>query len=349
MRDGKDHAAPQLGVRRLEKVRNIFKAFGPFLQKEDHDGKWVVNNERVQGGWKRHKPMQNSNLINSCSSVSFSLGPAVQPDLHLSRQSGRCIGLNFLGRLRAEPPYRQRTGKTTPFLAFAESSLNVAFALASFVFPAGHAERSKGIMKKILTHLIAFLLGVISLPVIIYVVINVSPNLLPDFLELSMRSAFPPDRGVEALNKAKNEEERFYALGDAAKESFCEGKYSEAQEYANELSTLVSKFKGNWNYGNAIQDYNLVLGRIALIDGKIQKAKEYLIEAGKSPGSPQMDTFGPNMSLAKDLLKKGEKEVVIEYLTLCKSFWEMNDGRLDEWIVLIKAGRIPNFGANLVY
>ena len=83
--------------------------------------------------------------------------------------------------------------------------------------------------------------------------------------------------------------------------------------------------------------------------GQIEKAKDHLIEAGKSPGSPQMDTFGPNMSLAKDLLEKGEKEIVIEYLTLCKSFWEMDEGRLDEWIVLVKAGKIPNFGANLQY
>ena len=164
-----------------------------------------------------------------------------------------------------------------------------------------------------------------------------------------MHTAISSDRGVELLNKAKNEEERFYALGDAAKEAFSEGKFNEAKKYADELANLTPKFKGNWNYGNALQDYNLVLGRIALKEGQIEKAKTHLIEAGKSPGSPQMDTFGPNMSLAKDLLEKGENEVVIEYLTLCKSFWEMNDGRLDEWIVLVKAGRIPNFGANLVY
>jgi hypothetical protein len=204
-------------------------------------------------------------------------------------------------------------------------------------------------MKKFLTHFIAFILGVIAFPVVIYLSINISPNLIPDLLQLSLDSAVSTDRGVKALIKAKNEEERFYALGDAAKEAYSEGEYSDAKKYADELSALVPKFKGNWNYGNAIQDYNLILGRIALREGQIEKAKDYLIGAGKSPGSPQMDTFGPNMSLAKDLLEKGEKEVVIEYLTLCKSFWEMNDGRLDEWIVLVKAGRIPNFGTNLVY
>ena len=202
---------------------------------------------------------------------------------------------------------------------------------------------------KILTHFIAFILGLIFFPIIIYITIVVSPNLIPGLIQTAMHCAVSTDRGVASLDKAKNEPERFYALGDAAKEAFSDGKFSEAQQYANELSILTPKFKGNWNYGNAVQDSNLILGRIALKEGNIEKAKGHLIEAGKSPGSPQMDTFGPNMSLAKDLLEKGEKETVIEYLTLCKSFWEMNDGRLDEWIVLVKADRIPNFGANLRY
>lgn len=204
-------------------------------------------------------------------------------------------------------------------------------------------------MKKIFTHLLAFILGIIAFPVILYVTIIVSPDLIRNLLQLSMNAVISSDSGVELLNKATNEEERFYALGDAAKEAFTEGKNKKAKKYAVELSDLTPKFECNWNYGNALQDYNIVLGRIALKEGQIEKAKNHLIEAGKSPGSPQMDTFGPNMSLAKDLLEKGENEVVIEYFTLCKSFWEMDDGRLDEWIVLVKAGRIPNFEANLVY
>jgi len=56
----------------------------------------------------------------------------------------------------------------------------------------------------------------------------------------------------------------------------------------------------------------MVLGRLALRDGNIAAAKAFLLEAGKSTGSPQMNSFGPNLSLAKDLLQKGEKEVVIK-------------------------------------
>lgn len=151
------------------------------------------------------------------------------------------------------------------------------------------------------------------------------------------------------LKSAASVEERFYALGEAAKEGFVLGKTEEARQYAEELLTLTPSFKDNWNYGNAVQDANLVLGRIAVQEGRIDDAKQFLIKAGQSPGSPQMDTFGPNMSLAKDLLEHGEKDVVLEYFELCRKFWEMEDGNLDQWSHEVEAGEIPDFGANLLY
>ena len=57
----------------------------------------------------------------------------------------------------------------------------------------------------------------------------------------------------------------------------------------------------------------------------------------------------PNMSLAKELLERGEKEVVLRYLDLCKSFWTSSRGQPDRWIDEIKAGKIPDFGPNLNY
>ncbi|HEV2716016.1 MAG TPA: hypothetical protein VGU64_12190 [Terriglobales bacterium] len=156
-------------------------------------------------------------------------------------------------------------------------------------------------------------------------------------------------RAMEKLAAAKTPEERFYALNDAAKENFVVGKIEDAQKYAQEMMTLLPQFQGNWNYGNAVQDANLVLGRIAVREGHLDDAKRYLLEAGKSPGSPQMDTFGPNMSLAKDLLEKGEQQVVLEHFELCRKFWKMHDGQLDKWSREVKDGKIPDFGANLVY
>ena len=91
------------------------------------------------------------------------------------------------------------------------------------------------------------------------------------------------------------------------------------------------------------------MGRVAFIDGDIEKAKTHLLMAGKTTGSPQLKTFGPSMSLANELLDAGEKQVVIEYFQECKEFWERNDGRLDSWIASIKCGAKPYFGANLLY
>jgi RNA polymerase sigma factor (sigma-70 family) len=156
-------------------------------------------------------------------------------------------------------------------------------------------------------------------------------------------------RAMNDLKMAKTEEKRFYALDEAAKESFVAGKIEEARNYAQELMALTPKYKGDWNYGNAIQDANLVFGRIAAREGNIEAAKKYLIAAAKSPGSPQMDSFGPNMTLAKDLLEKGERDTVVEYFMHCRKFWKMDRGKLDKWIAEVMDGKNPDFGANLFY
>ena len=95
-------------------------------------------------------------------------------------------------------------------------------------------------------------------------------------------------RATNELANAATTEKRFYALDGAAKESFVAGKTEDARKYADELMTMLPKFQGNWNYGNAVQDANLVLGRIAATEGRMEDAKRYLLAAGKSPGSPQM-------------------------------------------------------------
>jgi len=154
---------------------------------------------------------------------------------------------------------------------------------------------------------------------------------------------------TKKLAKAKTPQQRFYALNAAAKESFVAGNVEDAQKYAEELMTLLPNFPDDWNYGNAVQDANLVLGRIAVKDGRMGEAKQYLLAAGNSPGSPQMNSFGPNVSLAKDLLEQGERDVAIQYLELCRKFWKVHGDRLDQWIQEIKNGKVPNFGANLIY
>ena len=62
-----------------------------------------------------------------------------------------------------------------------------------------------------------------------------------------------------------------------------------------------------------------------------------------------MNSFGPNMSLALDLLEKGERDAVLEHFMRCRKFWKFHPEKLDEWMQEVMAGKIPDFGANLMY
>ncbi len=144
--------------------------------------------------------------------------------------------------------------------------------------------------------------------------------------------------------------QRFYGLPRIAKVAFDAGEYTKAETYARELLASVAEIGKDWNSGNAVHDGNLVIGRVAMArDKNVVLAKASLLAAGRTPGSPQLNSFGPNMGLAKDLIAAGEREVVLEYFNLCRSFWKLHRGRLDDWSALVKEGRMPDFGANLLY
>lgn len=152
---------------------------------------------------------------------------------------------------------------------------------------------------------------------------------------------------LEAIFNKSDKSKRYMIMPMLAKSAYEVGKIEKANLYATKLLELSDKCTSNWNYGNAIHDGHMVLGRIAIYNSKIELAKKHLILAGKTPGSPQLNSFGPNMNLAKDLLEKGEKEVVIQYFELCKVFWKSEDGRLDSWIAAIKGGGMPYLRPNL--
>jgi len=143
---------------------------------------------------------------------------------------------------------------------------------------------------------------------------------------------------------------RFYALSKLAKTAFEAGELTKAESYARELLSLASGNQKDWNYGNAIFDGNMVLGRVVLRrDKDVPLAKTSLLAAAATPGSPQLDSFGPNMSLAKDLLTQGERDVVLQFFTRCTGFWKMGATRLENWTAAVKGGGIPDFGPNLLY
>jgi tetratricopeptide (TPR) repeat protein len=149
--------------------------------------------------------------------------------------------------------------------------------------------------------------------------------------------------GLSALEP----EARFCRLTELARTAFSAGTTSEAKAYAQELLSSAPSWEGNWNQGNAIHCGNVVLGLLALSAGSIEEAKGHLLASGQTRGSPQLNSFGPSMRLARDLLEQGEREVVLEYLELCTRFWKMDMGRLAAWKLAIGNGGIPDFMMNL--
>ncbi len=138
---------------------------------------------------------------------------------------------------------------------------------------------------------------------------------------------------------------------------------SEAKKYALQLLKLPVRHKTQ-RFGNAIHYGNIVLGRLALRRGETAEAGAFLLKAGATPGSPQLDSYGPSMLLANELLQARERDVVLRYFELCASFWAMNRQRgrflflqnwsrnkhrilLKQWVKDVEADKIPNFGRNL--
>ena len=124
---------------------------------------------------------------------------------------------------------------------------------------------------------------------------------------------------------------------------------AKAGKYAQELLDQASAIQDAKMHGQLLHKANILLGRVELRNGDVAAAKKRLLAAGRVNDGVTLSSFGPNMSLAKDLLEKGERDVVLQYLDLCARFWTSDRGQLAKWKAEIQAGSVPNFGANLSY
>lgn len=165
-----------------------------------------------------------------------------------------------------------------------------------------------------------------------------------------------PERITEFAEKALVQFERAYELSDGpwrtglvkdlARMAATANQHGKAREYAQALLTHDT---ADWNSRDHHHHGHLVLGSIALAEDDIEEAKRRLLAAGESMAWLESDAVEPNMSLAGELLKKGEKEVVLEYFSLCSRSWERGRDKLEKWSVLVQAGLEPDFGGNLHY
>jgi hypothetical protein len=163
-------------------------------------------------------------------------------------------------------------------------------------------------------------------------------------------SATPPEGKIASAAELADES-LVRRRTDESLQALNAGDLEAARRFAEEVLRLAPRFPKSWNYGNALHYGHLVLGMVALRANDVQRAKEQLLEAGRTPGSPQLDSFGPNMALARALLLRGERKTVAEYLKLCGAFWkgQRNRKTLARWNRDIQRGNMPNFGPNLIY
>ena len=130
-------------------------------------------------------------------------------------------------------------------------------------------------------------------------------------------------------------------------------------QYGTNAIARLDPAKRDWNYGNVVHDVNAMLCLAALHDGDKKRAGEFLLSAGRSPGSPQLGSFGPDFSYAAKMLKAGETNVVLQYLDLVGNFWgntnrpkryagdnfDLEKARqLEKYRQDIRAGKIPAEG-----
>ncbi len=120
--------------------------------------------------------------------------------------------------------------------------------------------------------------------------------------------------------------EAFYFLDDLVLRSIDEKRWDKTEVYSNEYLRMAESFKSDWNYGNAIFHGNLGISHVAFnkkLDSK--SADNYLLAASKTPGSPQLVSFGPFnepsiRSFLQELAKKGHKDTLLEFAENCKKF-----------------------------
>jgi len=152
-----------------------------------------------------------------------------------------------------------------------------------------------------------------------------------------------------AYRLQSHDQEKRILFSELATSAFEAGQIETAQRWALEALKDATTATTDWSVANSVHHAHIILGRIALRGGDLAEARKHLIQASQSQGSPQLDSFGPNMMLAKELLEKGERDAVIQYFQKCASFWKDDRGQLVQWAATVREGGIPNFGANLAY
>lgn len=105
-----------------------------------------------------------------------------------------------------------------------------------------------------------------------------------------------------------------------------EGNLAGALAVADALTAEAGRTPvADWNHGNLVHHGHVLRGKVYLAQGDVAGSARELVAAGRTLGSPQLNSFGPDLSLAWALLKRGESQAVLTYLTSVAEFWSPHD------------------------
>jgi hypothetical protein len=144
-----------------------------------------------------------------------------------------------------------------------------------------------------------------------------------------------------ALERQPEPSQRLVTLPHACKAALAIGEHEHARALAEEMLSLTASAPVDWNTGNALYAAHSILGEIALRDGAIDRAKDHLRLAGLAPGSPQLNSFGPDLRLTDALLAAGQRSAVVAFLREICRFWEGSQDRIELWCLKIERGDTP--------
>lgn len=150
------------------------------------------------------------------------------------------------------------------------------------------------------------------------------------------------DEFEQMLKQTANACDKIWLETFIAPAALAAGDKEKARTYAQSMLAQAATSPPDCDAGKAVHVGNLVLGQIALTTENIAEAKRRLLAAGKMPGAQH--SFSPNMWLARELLERNERAVVIEYLDLCAKSRNAELSVLRAWRTLAKKGGFPDFG-----
>lgn len=92
--------------------------------------------------------------------------------------------------------------------------------------------------------------------------------------------------------------------------------------------------------GDVSHKTNIAKSWLALREGELEQAIHFLHESTNTSGSPVLGSFGPDMSVIRELYKRGHKEAVLEFLKRTDDFWD-NERAMENkamWYVMANNG-----------